>query len=177
MQGGAGEGGKERGRTQQESGEGLAERRGRLAGRLAGALGPAWPSVPTPRGRVSGGGQAATRYEDSSEMSSPRRAVYAPIRRSLSEQLRDSSARAWDLLWRNVRERRLAGRCPGALGADSDQSDRAQCLTAGLCADLRVLLLSGGRKGSCGCVPDWHFHVAHPPECWRGRRDPGRAYG
>ncbi|XP_031194712.1 stAR-related lipid transfer protein 13 isoform X2 [Mastomys coucha] len=41
-------------------------------------------------------------------MSSPRRAVYAPIRRSLSEQLRDSSARAWDLLWRNVRERRLA---------------------------------------------------------------------
>ncbi|XP_076779938.1 stAR-related lipid transfer protein 13 isoform X1 [Arvicanthis niloticus] len=41
-------------------------------------------------------------------MSSPRRAVYAPLRRSLSEQLRDSSARAWDLLWRNVRERRLA---------------------------------------------------------------------
>ncbi|XP_057620129.1 stAR-related lipid transfer protein 13 isoform X2 [Chionomys nivalis] len=41
-------------------------------------------------------------------MSSPRGAVHAPLRRSLSEQLRDSTARAWDLLWRNVRERRLA---------------------------------------------------------------------
>uniref|UniRef100_A0A8B9GSP7 StAR-related lipid transfer (START) domain containing 13a n=1 Tax=Astyanax mexicanus TaxID=7994 RepID=A0A8B9GSP7_ASTMX len=30
------------------------------------------------------------------------------LRRSISEQLRDSTARAWDLLWRNVRERRLA---------------------------------------------------------------------
>ncbi|KAM7331537.1 hypothetical protein ACRRTK_008245 [Alexandromys fortis] len=40
-------------------------------------------------------------------MSSPRGAVHAPLRRSLSEQLRDSTARAWDLLWRNVRERRL----------------------------------------------------------------------
>ncbi|XP_036027817.1 stAR-related lipid transfer protein 13 isoform X3 [Onychomys torridus] len=41
-------------------------------------------------------------------MSSPRGAVHARLRRSLSEQLRDSTARAWDLLWRNVRERRLA---------------------------------------------------------------------
>ncbi|XP_051018779.1 stAR-related lipid transfer protein 13 isoform X2 [Acomys russatus] len=41
-------------------------------------------------------------------MSSPRRAVHKPLRRSLSEQLRNSTARAWDLLWRNVRERRLA---------------------------------------------------------------------
>ncbi|XP_040607365.1 stAR-related lipid transfer protein 13 isoform X2 [Mesocricetus auratus] len=41
-------------------------------------------------------------------MSSPRGAVHAPLRRSLSEQLRDTTARAWDLLWRNVRERRLA---------------------------------------------------------------------
>ncbi|MEJ1281848.1 hypothetical protein NN561_012799 [Cricetulus griseus] len=88
-------------------------------------------------------------------MSSPRGAVYAPLRRSLSEQLRDSTARAWDLLWRNFRERRLAGRCPGALGASSDQSGPAWCLTAGLCANRRVLLL-------WGCVPDWHFHVAHP---------------
>ncbi|XP_069496871.1 stAR-related lipid transfer protein 13 isoform X2 [Ambystoma mexicanum] len=30
------------------------------------------------------------------------------LRRSLSEQLRDSTTKAWDLLWRNVRERRLA---------------------------------------------------------------------
>lgn len=63
---------------------------------------------PNVGGGLSGGDQAAPRHEDSSEMSSPRRAVYAPLRRSLSEQLRDSSARAWDLLWRNVRERRLA---------------------------------------------------------------------
>lgn len=45
VQGGAGEGGKERGRTQQERGEGLVERRGRLAGRLTGAPGPGWPRV------------------------------------------------------------------------------------------------------------------------------------
>ena len=31
------------------------------------------------------------------------------LRRSISEQLRDSTSKAWDLLWRNVRERRLAG--------------------------------------------------------------------
>nr|XP_004660053.2 stAR-related lipid transfer protein 13 isoform X2 [Jaculus jaculus] len=41
-------------------------------------------------------------------MSSRRRAVDTPLRRSISEHLRDSTARAWDLLWRNVRERRLA---------------------------------------------------------------------
>ncbi|KAJ7320251.1 hypothetical protein JRQ81_019762, partial [Phrynocephalus forsythii] len=37
-----------------------------------------------------------------------RRAAKAHLRRSFSEQLRDSTAKAWDLLWRNVRERRLA---------------------------------------------------------------------
>ncbi|PKU43561.1 star-related lipid transfer protein 13 isoform x3 [Limosa lapponica baueri] len=42
-------------------------------------------------------------------MSSQRRPAKAQLRRSLSEQLRDSTAKAWDLLWRNVRERRLAG--------------------------------------------------------------------
>ncbi|RVE63966.1 hypothetical protein OJAV_G00141490 [Oryzias javanicus] len=31
------------------------------------------------------------------------------LRRSISEQLRESTSKAWDLLWRNVRERRLAG--------------------------------------------------------------------
>ncbi|KAF6722172.1 StAR-related lipid transfer protein 13 [Oryzias melastigma] len=30
------------------------------------------------------------------------------LRRSISEQLRESTSKAWDLLWRNVRERRLA---------------------------------------------------------------------
>ncbi|KFO33369.1 Rho GTPase-activating protein 7 [Fukomys damarensis] len=45
-------------------------------------------------------------------MISRRGALHTPLRRSISEQLRDSTARAWDLLWKNVRERRLAGRCP-----------------------------------------------------------------
>uniref|UniRef100_A0A8C1QUS5 StAR-related lipid transfer protein 13 n=1 Tax=Cyprinus carpio TaxID=7962 RepID=A0A8C1QUS5_CYPCA len=30
------------------------------------------------------------------------------LRRSISEQLRDSTSKAWDLLWRNIREKRLA---------------------------------------------------------------------
>ncbi|XP_021566733.1 stAR-related lipid transfer protein 13 isoform X2 [Carlito syrichta] len=41
-------------------------------------------------------------------MTSPRRPLRTQLRRSISEQLRDSTARAWDLLWKNVRERRLA---------------------------------------------------------------------
>ncbi|XP_044297570.1 stAR-related lipid transfer protein 13 isoform X2 [Varanus komodoensis] len=42
-------------------------------------------------------------------MSGKRRAAAKPqLRRSFSEQLRESTAKAWDLLWRNVRERRLA---------------------------------------------------------------------
>ena len=36
------------------------------------------------------------------------------LRRSLSEQLRSSTSKAWDLLWRNVRERRVAGQYPAA---------------------------------------------------------------
>ncbi|CAG00422.1 unnamed protein product [Tetraodon nigroviridis] len=42
-------------------------------------------------------------------MTSPRRSARLQLRRSISEQLRDSTSKAWDLLWRNVRERRLAG--------------------------------------------------------------------
>nr|KAF6428536.1 StAR related lipid transfer domain containing 13 [Rousettus aegyptiacus] len=41
-------------------------------------------------------------------MTSKRKPLPTQLRRSISEQLRDSTARAWDLLWRNVRERRLA---------------------------------------------------------------------
>ncbi|XP_061607628.1 stAR-related lipid transfer protein 13 isoform X2 [Phyllopteryx taeniolatus] len=41
-------------------------------------------------------------------MTSPRRTPTLQLRRSISEQLRESTAKAWDLLWRNVRERRLA---------------------------------------------------------------------
>nr|XP_057943403.1 stAR-related lipid transfer protein 13 isoform X2 [Doryrhamphus excisus] len=41
-------------------------------------------------------------------MTSPRKTAKLQLRRSISEQLRDSTSKAWDLLWRNVRERRLA---------------------------------------------------------------------
>lgn len=50
-------------------------------------------------------------------MTSKRKPFRTQLRRSISEQLRDSTARAWDLLWKNVRERRLAGRCPRDSGA------------------------------------------------------------
>lgn len=68
-----------------------------------------------PRG--SGGGEPAGRYEDGSKMTSKRKPFQTQLRRSISEQLRDSTARAWDRLWKNVRERRLAGRCPRDSGA------------------------------------------------------------
>ncbi|XP_016042412.2 stAR-related lipid transfer protein 13 isoform X5 [Erinaceus europaeus] len=41
-------------------------------------------------------------------MSSKRKPLQRQLRRSISEQLRDSTTRAWELLWKNVRERRLA---------------------------------------------------------------------
>lgn len=42
-------------------------------------------------------------------MTTQRKSAKLQLRRSISEQLRDSTSKAWDLLWRNVRERRLAG--------------------------------------------------------------------
>uniref|UniRef100_A0A667FEF4 StAR related lipid transfer domain containing 13 n=1 Tax=Lynx canadensis TaxID=61383 RepID=A0A667FEF4_LYNCA len=45
-------------------------------------------------------------------MTSKRKPFPTQLRRSISEQLRDSTARAWDLLWKNVRERRLAAVSP-----------------------------------------------------------------
>ncbi|XP_070297242.1 stAR-related lipid transfer protein 13-like, partial [Salvelinus sp. IW2-2015] len=41
-------------------------------------------------------------------MTTKRKSAKLQLRRSISEQLRDSTSKAWDLLWRNVRERRLA---------------------------------------------------------------------
>ncbi|XP_058897559.1 stAR-related lipid transfer protein 13 isoform X2 [Kogia breviceps] len=41
-------------------------------------------------------------------MTGKRKPFQTQLRRSVSEQLRDSTARAWDRLWKNVRERRLA---------------------------------------------------------------------
>ncbi|XP_041849774.1 stAR-related lipid transfer protein 13 isoform X2 [Melanotaenia boesemani] len=43
-----------------------------------------------------------------SEMTSKRNSAKLKLRRSFSEQLRSSTSKAWDLLWKNVRERRLA---------------------------------------------------------------------
>ncbi|XP_053312337.1 stAR-related lipid transfer protein 13 isoform X2 [Spea bombifrons] len=41
-------------------------------------------------------------------MTSKRRSARFVLRRSLSEQLKDSTTKAWDLLWKNIREKRLA---------------------------------------------------------------------
>ncbi|XP_017345259.1 stAR-related lipid transfer protein 13 isoform X2 [Ictalurus punctatus] len=41
-------------------------------------------------------------------MTTRRKSTKLQLRRSISEQLRDSTSKAWDLLWKNVRERRLA---------------------------------------------------------------------
>ncbi|XP_055738084.1 stAR-related lipid transfer protein 13-like isoform X1 [Salvelinus fontinalis] len=41
-------------------------------------------------------------------MTTKRKSAKLQLRRSISEQLRDSTSKAWALLWRNVRERRLA---------------------------------------------------------------------
>ncbi|KAM4699430.1 stAR-related lipid transfer protein 13 isoform 2-T2 [Discoglossus pictus] len=41
-------------------------------------------------------------------MTSKRRSAKFLLRRSLSEQLKDSTTKAWDLLWKNIREKRLA---------------------------------------------------------------------
>lgn len=90
----------------------------RVARRRVGNLGPSaasglssrQESALRPRG--SGGAEPAGSYEDGSKMTSKRKPFQTQLRRSISEQLRDSTTRAWDLLWKNVRERRLAGRCP-----------------------------------------------------------------
>lgn len=37
------------------------------------------------------------------------RPLRAPLRRSFSDHIRDSTARALDAIWKNTRERRLAG--------------------------------------------------------------------
>ncbi|KTF89378.1 hypothetical protein cypCar_00001911 [Cyprinus carpio] len=41
-------------------------------------------------------------------MTTRRKSSKLQLRRSISEQLRDSTSKAWDLLWRNIREKRLA---------------------------------------------------------------------
>lgn len=58
-------------------------------------------------------------------MTSKRNSAKLKLRRSFSEQLRSSTSKAWDLLWRNVRERRLAGQYPAA-GAPSPAAPGAE---------------------------------------------------
>ncbi|XP_051973493.1 stAR-related lipid transfer protein 13-like isoform X2 [Xyrauchen texanus] len=41
-------------------------------------------------------------------MTTKRKSSKLQLRRSISEQLRDSTSKAWDLLWRNIRDKRLA---------------------------------------------------------------------
>ncbi|GAA6088539.1 stAR-related lipid transfer protein 13 isoform X2 [Tachysurus ichikawai] len=48
-------------------------------------------------------------------MTTRRKSTKLQLRRSISEQLRDSTSKAWDLLWKNVRERRLAASCPSCV--------------------------------------------------------------
>lgn len=114
-------------------------------------------------------------------MTSRRKPFQAQLRRSISEQLRDSTARAWDLLWRNVRERRLAGRCPGSapLGAGGVATGRL----------LRPILqpppgVGSGRRcahppGVPGVSPlhaTRSMGVSYPapaPIAWRGLRETG----
>lgn len=75
-------------------------------------------------------------------MSGQRFPAKAQLRRSLSEQLRDSTAKAWDLLWRNVRERRLAGQSRRGAGEHLPRG-----------AGARGLERRGRRGGAGAAVP------------------------
>lgn len=72
-------------------------------------------------------------------MTTKRKSAKLQLRRSISEQLRDSTSKAWDLLWRNVRERRLAGQYP-----------TESCGIPAVCSDLGRLLPS-----ICKCNMTW----------------------
>nr|XP_033803965.1 stAR-related lipid transfer protein 13 isoform X3 [Geotrypetes seraphini] len=68
-------------------------------------------AAPSPRRKLGFPRSSGTRRSGSSggsTMSSQRKPSVPRLRRSLSDQLRDSTSKAWDLLWRRVRERRLA---------------------------------------------------------------------
>ncbi|ELR59816.1 hypothetical protein M91_09948 [Bos mutus] len=68
-------------------------------------------------------------------MTGKRKPLQTQLRRSISEQLRDSTARAWDRLWKNVRERRLAAspfpRGTRLLPVWEEESDKAREHTQG----------------------------------------------
>lgn len=108
-------------------------------------------------------------------MSGQRFPAKAQLRRSLSEQLRDSTAKAWDLLWRNVRERRLAGQSAGALGNTClGAPERGDSSGAGGGAGREPRYrqhLSGSRRlRSCPGLAAGEQHVAPRAGCFSGDR-------
>ncbi|KAL7847383.1 hypothetical protein SRHO_G00223630 [Serrasalmus rhombeus] len=93
-------------------------------------------------------------------MTTRRKSGRLQLRRSISEQLRDSTAKAWDLLWRNVRERRLAGQqphCPADRPAALTLSPRAEMIVSGARADVTVFW-DGQAEVSWDVAGREHFH-------------------
>ncbi|XP_058297983.1 rho GTPase-activating protein 7 isoform X8 [Hylobates moloch] len=52
------------------------------------------------------------------------RPLRAPLRRSFSDHIRDSTARALDVIWKNTRDRRLAAVKSVKLEVDADKSTK-----------------------------------------------------
>ncbi|KAF3705761.1 Rho GTPase-activating protein 7 Deleted in liver cancer 1 protein -like protein [Channa argus] len=70
-------------------------------------------------------------------MTAQRKSAKLQLRRSISEQLRDSTSKAWDLLWRNVRERRLA-ELRLSLSTVCQKRRRDQRKTREICRELQL---------------------------------------
>lgn len=121
----------------------------------------------------------AGRYEDGSKMTSKRKPFPTQLRRSISEQLRDSTARAWDLLWKNVRERRLAGRCPrdaGAAGQEEARAVRPARPTSRLLSGCPAQVFgAGGWAGPAARTPSRPGPSARAPPAPRAVWGPSRA--
>lgn len=56
------------------------------------------------------------------------RPLRAPLRRSFSDHIRDSTARALDVIWKNTRDRRLAGE--GRAGREGREARQGKQLNA-----------------------------------------------
>ncbi|XP_063524593.1 rho GTPase-activating protein 7 isoform X5 [Pongo pygmaeus] len=57
------------------------------------------------------------------------RPLRAPLRRSFSDHIRDSTARALDVIWKNTRDRRLAAVKSVKLEVDEDKSTKRSNLS------------------------------------------------
>ena len=107
-------------------------------------------------------------------MTGKRKPFQTQLRRSISEQLRDSTARAWDRLWKNVRERRLAGRCPRDSGPREREEARAASPRPAHCPAAAV-----GSRHRFSEPGDGRRRLLSPP-CWAGperQRSPLSARG